>query len=39
MRGWITFEIPKTAKGLVFEYQPIAGAGNGKINLQVKLNN
>jgi hypothetical protein len=39
MRGWITFEIPKTAKGLVFDYSPIAGSGKGKVDLQVTLNN
>jgi serine/threonine-protein kinase len=34
VRGWVTFEIPQTANGLTFEYQPIAGT---KVSLQVTL--
>jgi hypothetical protein len=37
-RVWLTFEVPKTAKGLVFEYQTTTGSGNDQLNLQVNLN-
>ena len=36
MRGWITFEVPQTATGLVFSYEPLSFTGTVRIRFSIE---